>query len=523
MGDTTSVTHSNCGLGELHLVYCPLVNGSTLGHEKGLDTIDVSHVTVSIGILNDDVLLSIFDSRRLANEVDDDFDDMEDAFDQRNWNWDRQRWWRKLTQVCRRWRSLILASPSRLNLHVVCTKDAPLAVIPAHFLHLPLVVIYGLDDGEEIPPGDERNILLSLQRHHHVRRVFLRAPAPVLQKMIVPLDDEFPLLDSLAITSTSDDDSTGLIFPRSLRAPNLRHLILVNVALRPGTPILTTPIHLVALVLQDIPTSAHIPPECVVDLLEFIPQLKMLSVGFRPPIADLDVGTQLVQEAQKTFITLHCLKQLQFRGASAHLEGLLARINAPILRQFYIRFPNQRSFGTLPNLSRFLDTTTELRFRVAEMNFHGHSVTIDMVNLRSRRGDTTVFRLRAKGNQLDWQIASASRICRAIVPVLSVTDELIFSYRAHELFSDTRTKDIRAQWLQILGQFGGVETLRVASGLAEELSFHLQSEGEEPLLGLLPRLEQIEVPAWGNVADAFAAFIDSRRIAGHPVNLVRKS
>lgn len=503
MGDTTSVTHSNCGL--------------------GLDTIDVSHVTVSIGILNDDVLLSIFDSRRLANEVDDDFDDMEDAFDQRNWNRDRQRWWRKLTQVCRRWRSLILASPSRLNLHVVCTKDAPLAVIPAHFLHLPIVVIYGLDDGEEIPPDDERNILLSLQRHHHVRRVFLKAPTPVLQKVIVPLDDEFPLLDSLAITSTSDDDSTGLIFPRSLRAPNLRHLILVNVALWPGTPILTTPIHLVALVLQDIPTSAHIPPECVVDLLDSIPQLKMLSIGFRPPISDLDVGTQLlVQEAQKTFITLHFLKQLQFRGASAHLEGLLARINAPIVRQFYIRFPNQRSFGTLPNLSRFLDTTTELRFRVAEMNFHRHSVTIDMVNLKPRRGDTTVFRLRAKGNQLDWQIASASRICRAIVPVFSVTDELTFSYRAHETFSDTRTKESRAQWLQILGRFSSVKTLRVASGLAEELSFHLQSEGEEPLL-LLPRLEQIEVPAWGNVADAFAAFIDSRRIAGHPVNLVRKS
>ncbi|KAH9030397.1 hypothetical protein EDB84DRAFT_1602833 [Lactarius hengduanensis] len=332
------------------------------------------------------------------------------------------------------------------------------------------------------------------------------------------------VVDSLAITSTSDDDSTGLIFPRSLRAPNLRHLILVNVALRPGTPILTTPIHLVALVLQDIPTSAHIPPECVVDLLEFIPQLKMLSVGFRPPIADLDVGTQLVQEAQKTFITLHCLKQLQFRGASAHLEGILARINAPILRQFYIRFPNQRSFGTLSSLSRFLDTTTELRFRVAEMNFHRHSVTIDMVNLRPRRGDTTVFRLRAKGNQLDWQIASASRICRAIVPVLSVTDELIFSYRAHELFSDTRTKTFAHSGFKILGQFSGVKTLRVASGLAEELSFHLQSlqsEGEEPLLGLLPRLQQIEVPAWGNVADAFAAFIDSRRIAGHPVNLVR--
>ncbi|KAH9058065.1 hypothetical protein EDB87DRAFT_1628003 [Lactarius vividus] len=451
MGNTASVAHSNCGLG------------------FGLDTTDTSHVSMSISMLNDDELLSIFDSCRLANEVDDGLDHMKDAFDQRNWNWDRQRWWRKLTQVCRRWRSLILVSPSRLNLHVVCTRDAPLGLILAHFLHLPLVVIYGLDDGEEMPPEDEQNILLSLQRHHHVRRVLLRAPTSVLQKIIVLLDVEFPLLDSLAIMSTSDDDSTRLVFPRSLRAPNLRH-ILVNVALRPGTPILTTPNHLVVLILQDIPTSAHIHPECVVDLLEFIPQLKMLSVGFRPSIPDLRCG----------FITLHCLKHLLFRGPSAHLEGFLARS------------PIKPSFGTLPNLSRFLDTTTELRSRVAEMKFHRH-------------------------------FSSASRICRAIVPVFSVTDELTFSYCAHETFSDTRTRDSRIQWLQILGQFSGVKTLRVPSGLAEELSFHLQSEGEEPLLGLLPRLQQIEVLTSGNIADTFAAFIDSRRIAGHPVNLVRKS
>jgi hypothetical protein len=38
--------------------------------------------------------------------------------------------------------SIILASPSRLNLHVVCAKDTPVAGMLAHFLHLPLVVVY---------------------------------------------------------------------------------------------------------------------------------------------------------------------------------------------------------------------------------------------------------------------------------------------------------------------------------------------------------------------------------------------
>lgn len=502
MGYTTSVTHSTFGL----------------------DTNDAPHATV-IDMLNDDVLLVIFDFCRLVDEDEDESEDIEDAFNEGNWNWDRQRWWHKLTHVCQRWRSLILASPSRLNLHVVCTEGIPVAEMLAHFLHLPLIVIYGFEEGEEIPPDDERNILLSLQRRHHMRRVLLSAPTPALQKMIVPLDDEFPLLDSLAITSVSDGDSTGVILPRSLRAPNLRHLILMNVALQTGTPILTTPIHLVTLVLEGIPSSAHVPPEYLVDLLEFMPQLKILSVGFHPPVpADRDLDTQpLALEAPKTFITLRRLKQLQFRGVSAYLEGLLARIDAPVLRLFYVRFFNQRSFGTLPNLSRFLDTTTELRFRAAEMNFHMHSVTIDMVNVRpAHRGNTSLFRLRAKGNQLDWQIASASQICSALVPVFSVTEELTFGYRAHEISSsDTRSNDSRVKWHKILRQFGSVKILKVADGLVEELSLHLQSDGEEPLLGLLPKLQQIEVPVWGDVENAFAAFVDSRRIAGHPVDLVR--
>jgi hypothetical protein len=45
----------------------------------------------------------------------------------------------------------------------------------------------------------------------------------------------------------------------------------------------------------------------------------------------------MAPEAQKASITLRHLKQLQFRGVSAYLEGLLARINAPILELFYVR------------------------------------------------------------------------------------------------------------------------------------------------------------------------------------------
>jgi hypothetical protein len=177
------------------------------------------------------------------------------------------------------------------------------------------------------------------------------------------------------------------------------------------------------------------------------------------------------------------------------------------------------SFGTLPNLSRVLATTAELRFRT-EMNFHMHSVTIDMFNVRPQR-NTSLFRVRAKGNQLDWKIASASQLCSAIVPVFSATEELTFGYRAHERSSDTRRNDGCLRWHNTLRQFTSVKTLKVANGLVEELPLDLRSDGDEHLLELLPRLQQIEIPVLDDVEYAFSAFIDSCRIAGHPVNFVR--
>ena len=539
MGNTTSSTRSICetsnsSLGELHLPGWMLINGSTLGRKEPDMTVnDEIHTTVSIDMLNDDVLLVIFDFCRLADKGEVDPTDERDwGCDwQRSswwheltqvcqrWDWDRQHWWHRLTQVCQRWRSLILASSCRLNLHVVCTKGTPMAEKLAYFLHLPLMVIYEFPRSEMIRPDDERNILISLQRRDHVRRIRLCAATPALQKMIIPLHEEFPLLDSLAIISVKNLGHTGVILPRSLRAPNLRHLILKNVAIQTGTPILMTPIHLVVLALKSIPTSTHIPPEYLADLLELTPQLEELSIGFHPPISDHDVASHLlVPEAQRAFITLHRLERFQFIGTSSYLEGLLARINAPVLRLFHVRFFAQHSFGALPNLSRFLYTAAELRFRGALVKFQRYSITIEMGDMRSHQANRSPFRLNARGNQFDWQTTLASQICSAIVPVSSVIEELTFTHCTHEPSSVTRSNDNRVKWHKIFRQFSSIRTLKVPDGLVEELSLHLQPDGDEALLELLPRLQQIVVPS--NAGDAFSAFIDSRRIGSHPVNLV---
>jgi hypothetical protein len=150
-----------------------------------------------------------------------------------------------------------------------------------------------------------------------MRSIRLSATASALQKMTITLDEEFPLLLSLAIIHTNDSDPGWVTLPKSLRAPNSRHL-LKNVIIQTGTPILTTSIPLTILLLERIPTSTHIPPGYLVDL----------SVSFRLPIPGGGLGThplRLAPEAQRKFITLRCLESLHFMGTSAYLESLLAR------------------------------------------------------------------------------------------------------------------------------------------------------------------------------------------------------
>ena len=80
-----------------------------------------------IDVLADDVLLGIFDFH----------------VDVGPWNESKPiQAWQSLVHVCQRWRSLVLESPRRLNLHLLCTPKTPINDTLDVWLALPL---YGQD------------------------------------------------------------------------------------------------------------------------------------------------------------------------------------------------------------------------------------------------------------------------------------------------------------------------------------------------------------------------------------------
>ena len=309
-----------------------------------------------------------------------------------------------------------------------------------------------------------------------------------------------------------------------MRAPNLRYLFLVNVDLQIGTPILTTSLQLVSLTLWGIPTSTHMPPEYLADLLVPMPQLRAVSLRFTVS-SPIPRSTQplLASGVPKMFFTLRCLERLWFTGYSTYLEGILARIIAPVLSKFEVYFFDQRSSDTLPNLSRFLDATTELSFRVALINFKISHAVIESSDIGPERrsmgdnkSDKLPFCLSAWVEPFSWHIASASQICSAIGPVFSVTEELIFGdYHKYDIIGGAANY---TSWPTILRQFSNIKILKVPKRLVKELSLSLETDDEGDL-ALLPKLQQIVV--YGDVGHDFDGFIDSRRIAGRPVSLVR--
>jgi F-box-like len=223
---------------------CPLICSQTCEF-IGLNTLDSNRRHSPIHILNDDVLLNIFHLYRLAEP--DEYEDENGVF---NVEWYRQRWWYKLAHVCRQWRNIILESPSRLDLHLFCANGVPIADMLTHSPPLPLTICY---DSAEITAEDESGILLALSHRDRVGRIDLRG-LPNVEKFVMAMDDQFPLLERMYISSQNE-----VALPVTFQAPNLRHLILWTASLPIGSPSITNTAGLVHSLASQYPNIRLFP------------------------------------------------------------------------------------------------------------------------------------------------------------------------------------------------------------------------------------------------------------------------
>jgi hypothetical protein len=459
-----------------------------------------------ISVLNDDVLLHIFYIHRLHIE---DEDDTYGVF------WDRQRWWYKLAHVSRRWRDVILAAPSILDLHLLCTSGVPVADMLAHSPTLPLTICYrcGPFNGYTMTAEDVNGTLFALSHRDRVHRIALYMPSSELEKLFVAMDGQFPILERLNIVSLIP----GVTLPRTFGAPNLSHGELKRVALSIQCPLFTgTSTGLVSLRLRDIPRSGYFPPSNMLTSLSLMPQLETLWIGFNCPVRSRDVR----DTATIVQVTLPNLREFRLWGVRAYLEGLCARITAPVLSVFGVEFFNQLTFA-VPRLLSFMQTSENLQFHALKLVCGTHYVCLQGV---PQLGTWKYpLKLRILCRHLDWQISSAIQILDALSPVLSVVEQFTLFVNGDES-SKWHNEIDRTQWRGLLRSFSNVKVLRARTqGVGGHgLGHALRTEDGEQALELLPNLEEV-ICNKNDDENAFTPFINEREAVGRPVRIVDDS
>ncbi len=465
--------------------------------------------TALIHILGDDSLLNIFCLYRpdfLFQEMDK-FDRLLGGMEQ----WVGGRWWYRLAQVCQRWRNLILGSASYLRLSLVCSNGTPVANMLARSPPLPLTVDYFGEGG--IPAEDEEGLMLALEQRNRVRHLRLSFPVWNLQKLVMAIDGDFPILEYLIVVPPVVD-SKALMLRKTLQSPHLNHLALRGFTCPIGPRLHPTAVGLVTLYLVINHLSAYLQPNILLQWISFMPQLEMLLISFTFPVPDRDV-----ERPTTTPITLPNLRWLWFEGVSAYLEAIVCRVTAPRLKSMHIVFLKQLTFS-VPRLVQFVNTAENVRFNHAVLCPYDKIIEVAMGLYGAK---IYVFAVQVDEWPLNRQVSSMAQILNQLSQVFSPVERLTLRCEEHSQSSEGDNEVDRIEWRRLLRSFNNVKILRVEDGLVKELSRCLRSKDGELPLELFPELQELTYYASGDTGDAFTSFVEARQDAGRPVTLIRHS
>jgi F-box-like len=452
---------------------------------------------ITISTLPDELLLEIFDYCRLDNKS----------------LWNIQRRWYIPLHVCRRWRYVILASASRLDLRLLCTHGTPVADMLFHSPPLPLIINYTIT--VQIPPEDKECVLLALQHRDRVRSINFNVLGSGPSELLMSMGEDFPMLEDLEFSS---QDGTSPVLPLNFAAPHLRRLDLRGVVFQRGSLLLSSATSLVSLHLEHVPPSAYFPPEYLVAHVSSIPQLEELSIGFVSSTPRPDVEMEL-RRMQITRVVFPSILKLVFRGVSAYLESLLARISCPSLKIIKTTLFHQLTFS-LPRLAQFISVAENPSFRTALVKFSEKSTIIKVHRPQESPIAESSFQFSAICKQFDWQTASVAQICRALAPALATVYNLDLQFYTRKLPEEWHDVVDQSHWRALLRTFCMVRSLSVDGALVGELSRALQPNDSEVVEELLPGLSSLTLRnGEHDVGKALTSFVNARRLAGRPIRL----
>ena len=461
----------------------------------------------TIDTLPENVLLEVFNSYRQVSQHPED----------RPWKWDT------LIQVCRKWRNIVLASPRRLDLWLLCTYRTSVRMTLDYWPSLPIVISYCASLKFRSPsPEDEDNVIAALEHHNRVREIQLAVTSSLLGKIVKLMHVSFPRLTSLSLWLDKGCSNCMVpSLPHSFLggyAPLLRDLSLIGIPFPDLPGLLSATMSLTSLRLLEVPDTGYITPRAMATCLSLLINLAIFCLEFRLPTPrpDNERGHPLPPNWNRA--TLPTLTHFNFRGTSDYLEGLLARIDAPSLDHVDITFFNQLIFQ-VPHLSHFIGRMEMLKSaRVAELeSSFGSGVSIKLgLPGASATPNTAGYPLSlcVSCGVLDWQISSMAQICSQS-SIFSRVERL--DVRADYLRLGYRWEDETVPWVDFFRWFTSVETLSISGELCQHVAHALELE-VVAVAEVLPELRVLDFECSRKSASV-ENYVAVRETFGRPVNV----
>ncbi len=411
-----------------------------------------------------------------------------------------------LTHVCQTWREVVLASPKSLHLRLFCKHGTSLSKAQDCWPSLPIVVHYGGPSLGAPAPEDEDDIVAALKHYDRVSSITLTLTSSLLEKFSA-IEEPFSELEELVLLSKN---TVQLALPSSFRwGSRLRTLHTTGIAFPSFPQLLLPSINLVEIQLQEIPGFGYFSPETFANALSGMTRLQKLLLDFLslPPHND-DLGLPPLPEER---VGLPALIHLRYQGTSKFLDCLVARIDAPSLRDIGVTFSRQPIMD-VSQLRRFVDRIEVQRVHTrANITTSPFSVSISFTQL----GYPALFKLQILCSHRDGQLSSVAQICNQFSPSLFRVKNLHVKgarpLRQHAQY-DNNT------WLEVIRAFGGMEELGVSGRCATDIFSALRSaDGEHT--DILPALRELLVPEIespsGPLWEAAKSFIMSRWSSHH--------
>lgn len=454
----------------------------------------------TIEMLPEDTLLEIFDFYRL--------DAMKKSRG-RPWKWHR------LAHVCRRWRDVVMVSPRRLGLQILCRSGAPIESILDSWPTLPLVVRYKGPKSKSLP----KNIIVALRHPDRVCEVDLVLPSSLIGSIVPVIQEPFPALECVRITVKNAAAPPELFSGPFLggSAPRLKEIKLDGVAFPFPTirQVLSSTVNnLVQLCLSNIPNVSYFSPNALASSLSTLVQLKQLNIDFHSPSSRPTSKT--CPPPQR--VILPSLSILNFHGASEYLEEFVAQVDFPALTFINIEFFSQLVFQ-IPQFCHFISRVNTLKSPTEVIvTPSAELVTLFFIQQGERRVVLGECFLGTTCEELDWQLSFVTQVLRQFSPLLSSVDSLTINKPYKMPRGEGHVESV--QWLELFQPFPHVKTVHVFEHLVPDIVDALVAENT--VAGVLPELSRLYLKGYRDslsVAKAAEQFVAARRHSGRTVSL----